>query len=33
MLQMNQNTTAHALETQLVSYSLMHLRMAITGKS
>ena len=32
MLQMNQNTTAHALETQLVSYSLMHLRMAITGK-
>jgi hypothetical protein len=33
MLQMNQNTVAHALETQLVSGALMRLRMAITGKS
>jgi flagellar basal-body rod protein FlgB len=31
MLQMNQNTMAHALETQLVSSSLMRLKMAITG--
>ena len=33
MLQMNQNTTAHALETQLVSHQLMRMRLAITGKS
>ncbi|HLP76564.1 MAG TPA: flagellar basal body rod protein FlgB [Candidatus Paceibacterota bacterium] len=33
MMQLNQNTTAHALETQLVSGALMKLRMAITGKS
>ncbi len=33
MMQMNQNTVAHALETQLVSGTLMRLRMAITGKS
>jgi flagellar basal-body rod protein FlgB len=33
MLQMNQNTTAHALETQLVSHQLMRMRLAITGKA
>jgi flagellar basal-body rod protein FlgB len=32
MMQLNQNTMAHALETQLVSYSLTRLQMAITGK-
>lgn len=33
MMQMNQNTVAHSLETQLVSGALMRLRLAITGKS
>ena len=33
MAQMSQNTLAHTLETQLVSNTLMRLRMAITGKS
>ena len=31
LLAMNQNTLAHALETQLVSGELLKLRMAITG--
>ena len=31
LLAMNQNTLAHALETQLVTGELMKLRMAITG--
>ncbi|MGD0060180.1 MAG: flagellar basal body rod protein FlgB [Verrucomicrobiia bacterium] len=30
---LQQNTMAHALETQLVSYQLVRLQMAITGKS
>jgi flagellar basal-body rod protein FlgB len=29
---MQQNTLAHALETQLISYSLVRMRLAITGK-
>ena len=33
LLALNQNTTAHALETQLVSGQLYRLRMAITGRS
>lgn len=33
MMQMNKNTLAHALETQLVSDSLARLKLAITGKS
>jgi flagellar basal-body rod protein FlgB len=33
MMQLNQNFLTHSLETQLVSYSLMRLKMAITGKS
>ncbi|MBC8094495.1 MAG: flagellar basal body rod protein FlgB [Akkermansiaceae bacterium] len=33
MMQLNQNTVTHALETQLISGALMRLRMAITGKS
>ncbi|MDB6055245.1 MAG: flagellar basal-body rod protein FlgB [Verrucomicrobiales bacterium] len=33
LLQMNQNMMEHALETQLVSASLMKMRMAITGKA
>ncbi len=33
LLALNQNTTAHALETQLVSGQLFRLRMAITGRS
>ena len=33
MAQLNQNTLAHSLETQLVSNMLMRLRMAITAKS
>jgi flagellar basal body rod protein FlgB len=33
MAQLNQNTLAHTLETQLVSNMLMRLRMAITSKS
>lgn len=32
LMQLNQNTTAHALETQLVSTLLSRMRMAITGK-
>ena len=33
MLKLNQNMVEHSLETQLVSASLMKMRMAITGKS
>ena len=33
LVQLNQNTLAHTLETQLVSSTLLKLRMAITGKS
>jgi flagellar basal-body rod protein FlgB len=33
MMKLNQNTVEHALETQLVSASLMKMRLAITGKS
>jgi flagellar basal-body rod protein FlgB len=33
MARMNQNAVVHTLETQLVSNTLMRLRMAITGKS
>lgn len=33
MLHLNQNTLDHALETQLVSATLLKLRMAITGRS
>ena len=33
MAQMTQNTLVHSLETQLVSNTLMRLRMAISGKS
>ncbi|HZR21881.1 MAG TPA: flagellar basal body protein [Verrucomicrobiae bacterium] len=33
MAQLNQNTLAHSLETQLVSNMLLRLRMAITAKS
>jgi flagellar basal-body rod protein FlgB len=33
MAQLNQNTLAHNLETQLVSNMLLRLRMAITAKS
>ena len=33
MSQLTQNTIAHAVETQLVTNTLYHLRMAITGKS
>ncbi len=32
LLQMNQNTIAHALETQLVTGQLLRLRLAITGR-
>ena len=32
MLKLNQNTVENALETQLVSYTLSRLRLAITGK-
>ena len=31
MMQMNQNTLAHAVETQLVSSQLIRLKLAITG--
>lgn len=31
LLQLNQNTLAHSLETQLVTGSLLRLRLAITG--
>jgi len=33
MMNLNQNTVAHALETQLVSGTLMKLRLAITGRA
>ncbi len=33
LLQMNQNTMAHTVETQLINASLLKLRLAITGKS
>jgi flagellar basal-body rod protein FlgB len=33
LMQLNQNFLTHSLETQLVSNSLMRLKMAITGKS
>ena len=33
MLQMNQNTLLHTVETQIVSYQLSKMRMAVTGKS
>lgn len=33
MLQMNQNTLLHTLETQIISYQLSKMRMAVTGKS
>jgi flagellar basal-body rod protein FlgB len=33
MMQLNQNTLAHTLETQMVSTMLMRIKMAITGKS
>jgi flagellar basal-body rod protein FlgB len=33
MLKLNQNTVENTLETQLVSSSLAHMRMAITGKT
>ena len=32
MMKMNQNTIAHALETQLVTGQLLRLRLAITGR-
>jgi flagellar basal-body rod protein FlgB len=33
LLQLNQNSSTHALETQLVSNMLSRMRMAITGKT
>ncbi len=33
LMNLNQNTVEHALETQLVSGSLLKLRLAITGRS
>lgn len=33
MMQLNQNAIAHTLETQLVTGTLLKLRLAITGKS
>ncbi len=33
MMQLNQNTMTHTLETQMLSSMLMRLKMAITGKS
>ena len=33
LMQLNQNTLAHTLETQLVTNSLARLRLAITGRS
>jgi len=32
LMQLNQNTLAHSLETQLVTGSLLRLRLAITGR-
>jgi flagellar basal-body rod protein FlgB len=33
MMQLNQNTVAHAVETQMVTAKLLKLRLAITGKT
>ena len=33
MMNLNQNTLAHAVEAQLISSTLIKLRLAITGKS
>lgn len=33
LMKMNQNTVAHALETQLITGQLLRLRLAITGRS
>ena len=33
LMSLNQNTLAHALETQILSGSLLRLRLAITGRS
>ena len=33
LAQMQQNTLSHSLETQLITWSLVRLRLAITGKS
>jgi flagellar basal-body rod protein FlgB len=33
MMNLNQNTLAHAVQTQLISSALMRLKMAISGKS
>jgi flagellar basal-body rod protein FlgB len=33
LLEMNQNTMAHALESQLVTGEMLKLRMAITGRT
>ena len=33
LLKLNQNTFAHALETQMVTGTLMKLRLAITGRA
>ena len=33
MLAMNENSLAHSLETQLITGSMLKLRMAITGRS
>ena len=33
MMQLNQNSMTHTLETQMLSGMLMRLKMAITGKS
>ena len=32
MMQLNQNTVANAVQTQMISYTLMKLQLAITGK-
>jgi flagellar basal-body rod protein FlgB len=32
LLQLNQNTLAHSFETQLITGSLLRLRLAITGR-
>jgi flagellar basal body rod protein FlgB len=33
MANLQKNTLSHALETQMISYQLVRLRMAITGRS
>jgi len=33
LMQLNQNTLAHALETHLVTGTLLKMRLAITGKA